>query len=435
MALHPKVYVFIQSILMIVILSLACGNKSDQTGTATITLSYWSANNQYEIDLAKKLVQQWNETHPDIKVKHQPIPESRSSEEVILAALVGKATPDVYSNMWPGDVELYVRANALVPLDQFADFDSLAHSRFPDDKIEEARSRDGHIYQILWKTNPIMMIYNKKMFAAAGFSEPPATYDDYYRAAEKITRDTNGDGYIDRWIGITQILVAWWQRFFDYYTLYIAASGGNTLLKKDRVNFNNRYSIEVFRFLQTLFSKGYFPRERMDARADVFINNIVASRFTGPWSITQIEKFKAKDFEYDFAPVPRPRAEGPTYTYGDYKSIIIFKNSKHPEQAWQFVKHLISKQADLDLLQMANQLPIRKNILQDPLFQDYFQRNPMMVKFAHQAKYVRGADSSPVLREIFDAISQEFEACVIYGTRSPEQAVANAARRAELIME
>jgi multiple sugar transport system substrate-binding protein len=59
----------------------------------------------------------------------------------------------------------------------------------------------------------------------------------------------------------------------------------------------------------------------------------------------------------------------------------------------------------------------------------------MKVTFANQAQYVRGADSSPVLREIFDAISQEFEASVIYGAKSAEDAVRAASDRARLIME
>jgi multiple sugar transport system substrate-binding protein len=86
-------------------------------------------------------------------------------------------------------------------------------------------------------------------------------------------------------------------------------------------------------------------------------------------------------------------------------------------------------------LELADQLPIRKGILEDDLFKSYFEKNPKMITFAHQSQYVKGTDSSPVLREIFDAISQEFEACVIYGMKSPEEAVASAARRAELIME
>jgi multiple sugar transport system substrate-binding protein len=414
---------------------VTCSNQSSQKSDNIITLTYWSANNQYEIDLAKEMVKEWSEKHPDIHIKHQPIPEGRSSEEVVLSAVVGKTTPDVYSNMWPGDVEFYVRANTLIPFDQFSDFDSVAASRFSLDKIEEARSRDGHIYQILWKTNPIMMAYNPKLFREAGFPNPPKTYAEFLQAAEKITKDTNNDGYTDRWVGITQILVAWWQRFFDYYTLYIAASGGKTLLDGTKVNFNNQYSVEVFRFLQTLFTKGYFPKERMDARADVFMHSVVATRFVGPWTITQFERQKPTGFEYDFAPVPRPTANGQTYTYGDYKSIIIFNNTKYPEKAWEFVKFLISKESDRKLLELADQLPIRKGILEDDLFKSYFEKNPKMITFAHQSQYVKGTDSSPVLREIFDAISQEFEACVIYGMKSPEEAVASAARRAELIME
>ncbi|MBN2008270.1 extracellular solute-binding protein [candidate division KSB1 bacterium] len=425
----------LKTIILIAIITTGCANQQN-TNSDRITLIYWSANNQYEMDLAKTIVNEWNQTHPNIRVKQQAIPEGRSSEEVILAAVVGKTTPDVYSNLWPGDVESYVRANALLSLDQFNDFDSLATDRFSDDFIKEAKSTDGRTYQILWKTNPIMMAYNKTMLANAGFTEPPRTYDEFLTLAERIKQDTDGDGYVDRWVGITQILVAWWQRFFDYYTLYIAASNGGTLVQGDSVTFDNEYSVEVFRFLQTLFARDYFPKERMDARADVFIHSIVATRFTGPYAITQIERFKSDDFQYGFAPVPRPIAsDTPEYTYGDYKSIVIFKNTKYPNESWKFMKYLISRKNDLRLLELADQLPIRKNILQDSLFIPYFAKNPMKVKFAHQAQYVRGADSSPVLREIFDAISQEFEASVIYGAKSPEEAVKAAAERARLIMK
>ncbi len=422
--------------LLLLLIAFNCSNQQDQN-SKNITLTFWSANNQDEIDLARSLVDEWNQSHPRVHVKHQPIPEGRSSEEVVLAAVVGKTTPDVFSNMWPGDVELYVRANALTTLDQFSDFDSVVTDRFAAEKIEEARSVDGHIYHILWKTNPIMMIYNKKMLARVGFDEPPATYDEFFELAKRIKRDSDGDGYIDRWVGITQILVTWWQRFFDYYTLYIAASGGGMLLdQQGEVVFDNEASLKVFKFLQELFEQNYFPRERMDARADVFLHSIVATRFTGPWEIRHANKFKPEGFEYDFAPVPVPDSSvKPVYTYGDYKSIVIFKNTKYPKESWEFMKYLISREADLQLLKLANQLPIRKNVLEDGKFKLYFQENPKMEVFARQAQRVRGADSSPVLREIFDAISQEFEASVIYGVKSAEQAVQDAAERARLIME
>jgi multiple sugar transport system substrate-binding protein len=39
------------------------------------------------------------------------------------------------------------------------------------------------------------------------------------------------------------------------------------------------------------------------------------------------------------------------------------------------------------------------------------------------------------LKEIFDGISQEYEMCAIYGVKTPEDAVRDAAKRAKVIME
>lgn len=410
-----------------------CGRNPSSPRTHLV---YWSANNQYEVDLAKALVAQWNTLHPQTPVVHQPVPESQSTEEAILAAVVGKTTPDVFSNMWPGDVEAYARAGQLVALDTFPDFAEAIASRVDSALLEEARSSDGHIYQIPWKTNPVMVIYNRTMLAEAGYDHFPATYSEYLQAAAKVARDTNGDGRIDRWMGITDIRALWWQRFFDFYPLYIAATQGRTLLQDGEVAFDNVEAVEVFSFLRTLFDRGYFPKERMVGRTDAFLQGIVASRFTGPWEIRHAEKFKPEGFLYDFAPIPRPDGiTGPVYTYGDMKNIVIFRTTHNTRLAWQFAKFLVSREADLLLLEMTDQLPLRAGLLQDPLYASYFETNPFMKRFAHQARFVRGTDTSPVLKEIFDILSNEFEACVVYGVKTPAKAIQDAAEQARLILE
>ena len=55
--------------------------------------------------------------------------KGRSSEEIILAAVVGNTTPDIYSNMWQGDVEAYAQAGVLVPLDQLNGFMDFIYER------------------------------------------------------------------------------------------------------------------------------------------------------------------------------------------------------------------------------------------------------------------------------------------------------------------
>lgn len=399
-------------------------------------LTYWSSNNQSEIDFAERMVAEWNTLHPEMPVRYQPVPEGQSSEEVILAAVVGQTTPDIYSNMWPGDVESYARAGVLVPFDRFADFDSVAAARFTPEKLEEARSLDGHIYQFLWKTNPIMLMYNVSIFEEAGIERPPRTYSEYLQAAERITADTDGDGYTDRWMGLMDIRARWRERLFDFYTLYIAASGGATLLRGGKVAFNNPAAVKVFAFLRRIFEEGYYPLQKTTGRGDPFLRGEIASRITGPWEVAHAERFKPPGFEYHFAPIPVPDDhQGPVYTYGDYKNIVIFNTVRRPQAAWEFVKFLASPRNDLLFLQMTQQLPLRRGLFSDPLFHNYFEENPKLMPFARQAAFVRGIDVAPNMKEVFDAIAQEYEACVVFGVKSPAQAIADAASRAELVLE
>jgi multiple sugar transport system substrate-binding protein len=380
------------------------------------------------------MASEWNSRHKNAKVNYQPVPEGQSSEEIILAAVVGKTTPDIYSNMWQGDVESYAQAGVLVPLDTLKGFMDFLYSRCDSSVVEEIRSNDGHIYQIPWKTNPIMVIYNKNIFNKMGLNSPPESYSKFFNAAKRYSKDTDGDGYVDRWFGYSEVQVTWWQRFFDFYPLYLAASGGGSLVKDNKAAFDNKYAVEVFRFLQNLYNNDYFSRERLSARQDVFLSGIIATRFTGPWEITHTEKFKPKGFDYSFYPVPVPDDhKGPVYTYGDPKNIVIFNTCKNPQAAWEFIKTLIDENGDLKFLKISNQLPRRKNLDSNPAFDEYFNENPKMKIFAAQAKYVKGTDSSPVLKEVFDLISQQYEACVIYGKKTPEQAIKEAADAVNLL--
>ncbi|HDZ11405.1 MAG TPA: extracellular solute-binding protein, partial [Bacteroidetes bacterium] len=98
-----------------------CGSEHQETGkNGIVHLTYWPSANEYEINLAVLEVAQWNAAHPKIQIKMQPIPSSQSSEEVLLAAIAGKTTPDICSNIWPGKMGQFTRAKAVVQLDTFA---------------------------------------------------------------------------------------------------------------------------------------------------------------------------------------------------------------------------------------------------------------------------------------------------------------------------
>ncbi len=411
---------------------ISCGNNGERGEKGII---YWSSNNTDEINFAKKILDNWNMKNPEQRVKFQPVPEGQSSEEVILAAVVGETTPDIYSNMWQGDVELYAKAGKLVPLDTLPGFFPFIYERCDSDVVKEVTSLDGHIYQIPWKINPIMMIYNQNLFQNIGYKNPPTTYSGYLKAAEKIKENNIQNGYVNKWIGYIEVEVTWWQRLFDFYPLYLAASNGGHLVQNNKAVFDNEYAVETFSFLKTLFDNKYFPRERLSARQDPFLSSDIATRFTGPWEIVHANKFKPEGFKYSYSTLPVPDDHsGNIYTYGDTKNIVIFNTCKNKILAWQFLKTMINKEGDFELLKMTNQIPRRKDLITDKEFSDYFNDNPQMRPFAVQAKYVKGPDNSPVLKEVLDAISQQFEECVVYGKKSPKEAVKDAAENVNLIL-
>ena len=158
---------------------------------------FWSSNNAQEITFTRQLIDSWNREHPGNPIRHQPVPEGQSSEEIILAAVVGKTTPDIYANMWEGSVEMYAQAGVLIPFDTLDGFWDFIRERCSDEVIEEITSEDGHIYQIPWKVNPIMTLYNTTVIDKLQIDGLPSTYSKYFEAAKEIQKDTDGDGYVD----------------------------------------------------------------------------------------------------------------------------------------------------------------------------------------------------------------------------------------------
>ena len=408
----------------------SCNNEPDNNNG----LLFWCSNNKDEITFSKNATDNWNKLFPGSSVHMQPIPEGQSSEEVILAAVVGKTTPDIYANMWQGSVEMYAQANVLISLDTLKGFLDFIHQRCDSNVIKEITSSDGHIYQVPWKVNPIMTIYNKTLFTQNKINDVPKTYTAYQQAAE-IFKNNNKNSQPPKRFGYTAVKVIWYERLFNFYTLYLAASNGAPLIVDNKAAFNNKPAIEVFRFLQSLYTNEYFSRENSAASSDPFVIQTIATKWTGPWEISYLNRIPDRNFDFDYyvPPVPDDHV-GPVYTYADPKNMVIFNTCKQPQVAWEFIKTLIDKNGDLQLLEISGQLPRRKELDTDPFYEDFFTKNPMLLPFAKQIPFVKGIDNCESIVEVLDIISQEYEACVVYGKKTPEKSIADAEKAVNVLL-
>ena len=163
----------LQRIAIVLLLTLlVCCTSPRQSEIARpgshTTLTYWSATNAQELEFANRVSAEWNAQHPEVQIKVEPVPSGQSSEEVILAAIASGTTPDIYANVFPGAMQDLLDARGVVQLDDYPDFFDVMRERMTQELLNQYRSSDGHFYQVPWKSNPIMVLYNTRMLREAG---------------------------------------------------------------------------------------------------------------------------------------------------------------------------------------------------------------------------------------------------------------------------
>ena len=426
-------------LVVLAIMALLCGCQEQHPGGAggVIRLKYWPPPNRHDIAMTKPLVERWNRENPKIQIHMEPLPSGRSSEEVLLASIVGGTTPDICSNILTGTVERMVRARALFPLSTLPGFKEYVQRRSPDGTLERFKSSDGKVYQLPWKANAQMLNYNVKLFKQFGIT-PPRTYSQFLAVAKKLTRDTDGDGRVDHWGVGMEMKNTWWKRFDDILPLYTAATRGKGLVEGDKVIFDRPEMVNAFKFVRTLFAENYVPRTFF--AGDMFLRGKVAIfRGSGP-AIADLDAKIAvtptlKGFTYDFMPWPVPDDyKGATHGFGDIKSMVVFSSCKHPAAALKFLQYLTSPEADNTLMTTVSQVPMRRNLFTTEPFATTLKKRPKMATLARMVPHLRGTDDTIHLVEIYDILSQAFEAGAVLGLKPPEQAVAAAAKRAQRIL-
>src|SRR5687768_15440459 len=152
-------------------LTAACGggddggeaSGADQRGPIKI----WLSNNPEEIAWGEAMVEEWNADNPDEQITAQEIPAGQSSEEVIGAAITAGNAPCLVFNTSPAAVPQFQKQGGLVALDGFEGGAEYVEER-SGDTAEQYQSPDGQYYQMPWKSNPVMIFYNKALMKKAG---------------------------------------------------------------------------------------------------------------------------------------------------------------------------------------------------------------------------------------------------------------------------
>ena len=411
------------SLVAVALVAAACGSSAQsssgsQASAAKGPIAIWYSNNAQEVTWGEAVVAAWNKDHPSEQVTGQQIPAGKTSEEVIGAAITAGTTPCLIYNSAPGSVPGWQQQGGLVALSNFSDGDSYINAR-TGSAAGQFKSPDGKFYQMPWKSNPVMIFYNKAVFQKAGIdpTNPPLkTYAQFLTTAQTLVAKGGVQAAI--WPAPTS---EYFQSWFDFYPLFIAQSGGKQLVENNQPAFDSSVGQAVANFWRQLYSNKLAPTEA--AQGDSFATGQAAMAIVGPWAIAQ---YTGK-VNWGVVPVPTVDGKDPSQiqTYSDEKSIGMYSSCKNQGTAWDFLKFSTSQTNDGQLLQVTGQMPMRTNLASN--YASYFSTHPAYTVFADQAARVTQVPNVPSSLEMWQDFRDAYSKAVIFGNESVNQALTGAA--------
>ncbi|MFD3451904.1 extracellular solute-binding protein [Streptomyces sp. NPDC058691] len=400
----------------------ACGSGGSGSGSAGGDahgpITVWYSNNAQEVAWGKSMVADWNAAHPKEQVKAQEIPAGKSSEEVIGAAITAGNAPCLILNTAPAAVPGFQKQGGLVALDDFPGGEKYLQER-TGERLSQYASPDGKHYQMPWKSNPVMIFYNKQLFKKAGLDpEHPklASYQDFLNTSRALVK---GGAHAAIWPAPTS---EFYQSWFDFYPLF-AAQTGKQLVEDGKAQFASPDGVKAAEFWKTMYADHLAPNEQYNG--DSFADGKAAMAIVGPWAVS-VYGDKVK---WGAVPVPTATGTAAKGTFSDEKSIGMFTACQNKGTAWDVLKFATSKEQDGKLLEATGQMPMRQDLA--AAYPDYFASHPEYKTFAEQADHTVEAPNVPNSVEIWQTFRDAYTKSVIFGKGDVSSALSEAAGKVD----
>ena len=312
------------------------GAGAAAASTAPVEIRFPHAMGDDGQPVFQKIADQFHEKHPNVTVKVDPTFDWDAQKYLVQAA--SGTAPDI---LWGDEHFVYNFATkgALLDLNSFMESSGFKKEDY-DDLFKYYAYKGQQLGTALW-SGCYSIFYNKKLLADAGVAEPTDkwTYDDLLAAAQKITKDTSGDGEPDIWGFQCETTWAnpWGALIWAFKGEFFNEDGTEFLL----CHQPNYAGLQWYLDLIHKYKVAPTP-ETANALAgggDPFTLGVIGLKGGSPWNMPKYRKIT--DFEWDVTPMPI----GPNGRQGvlTTDSLSIYKQSKAPDETWAFIQDLLSE--------------------------------------------------------------------------------------------
>lgn len=359
---------------------VSCGSSAKKE--VKLTYVYWGSTAE---DVAvKAALAEFMAANPGIKVEGLYLPGDLdgSTYNAKMKSMAASGTlPDV-GYFRPEEFGNYAEKDFFLQLDDKIKRDGMDTSYLKQTWLKIG----GKTYGAYTAAECQVMFYNKKVLQDAGVSLPPAQYDaawnwdEYVANLKKITKDKNGKhpgdaGFDPKNIVTYGVAYDLWSAMY-YPTLW--SNGGGVFSDDGKtVVLDSPESIEAVQRLADLINKDHVMPymgggSGLPAPSVMLANGQLGFWVTGQWALLEVGGIK--DLQFDMAALPIQKTPAQLYLSGVN---VVFKSTKHPEEAWKLQKWMMEPSKTLNLYTSGLWMPTKSSYYTDPANLKEWTDNPV----------------------------------------------------------
>jgi multiple sugar transport system substrate-binding protein len=406
---------------LVAVLVAGCGGGDDESSGGPVEISFWHGQTQGVADFLSEMVDEFNETHPDIVVSKDfgGVNSDRMLQKVT-AGLQADSYPDI-AYIYGSDLANLAGGDQLADLTEYEDEFDWDHY-FP--AAQQAATVDDRVRAVPAFVDNLAVVYNKQIFDQAGVPYPRDdwTWDEFLEtAAELNDPDAGIAGFA--WPGTGDEDTTWriWPLIWQQ---------GGDILNEDgsAVGFDGAAGEAALEVLQQAADDGsvYIDSTAGSERMQqLFASGKMAMTMAGPYSLPE---FADNNLDYGVAPLPSFGGEHTTIAGPDVWAIFNHDDER-AAAAREFIAWLMSPKQQLRWLTESGSLPTRDDLESTPGYDDYIASLPELDRFVDNLELARVRPTVATYPQISQAMGKAV-ASVLYGEEDPATALAEAAETA-----
>ncbi|TDD08202.1 ABC transporter substrate-binding protein [Nonomuraea deserti] len=413
------------ALLLVAGLLAGCGSSSSDDAGGPVEITWWHGQVETQAKVIERLAADYNKAHPDVKIS--PAVGTTNVDDMlqkVQAVLAGGKAPDIaymYGTWMPHlakNPKVYdLTATVKAPEFGWDDF-------WPSERaVSEV---NGKVVGVPAVVDNLGVIYNKKLFDAAGLEYPDKdwTWDDFRAAAGKLTKDgVYGTAYPVT--GAEDTVWRFWPMIWQQGGAIVTPDG-----KKSA--FNTPQAAQALGLWSAMArqDKSVYLDQNGEKFLPLFQSGKVGMIIAGPWALLDIIDHK---IEYGVQVLPGYNGNHETIAGPD--NWVVFDNgSRRAKAAADFLTWLTRPEQDARWTLGLGNLPIRKATTELPAYEKFIKDIPDMDVFTANLDNAKQARPHlPAYPEFSEKVGNAISEALVGGT-PPQEALATAATEADTVL-